>query len=49
MFGDVIEVAGMDGVDEEAFKGARSETSSMKLPAARFEGVRGRCRNREMS
>jgi len=49
VLGDVIEVAGMDGVDEEAFSGAKSEASSMKLPAARFEGVRGRCRKREIS
>lgn len=39
----------MDDVDEEAFRGARSETSSIKLPVARFEGVRGRCRKSEMS
>lgn len=32
-----------------AVEGARRERSSMKFPAARFEGVRGRCRVRVMS
>ena len=33
----------LDGV-KGVFEGARRETSSMKLPAARLEGVRGRCK-----
>ena len=38
-----------DEVAEEDLVGARRETSSIKLPAARLAGVRGRCRETETS
>ena len=45
--GDKKEAAKVDVLDD--LVGERSATSSMKLPAARLDGVRGRCKKRETS
>lgn len=48
-FCDAVMYSRFDDVAEAFAEGARRDTSSMKLPAAILDGVRGRCKKRETS